>query len=795
MLVTPPRPAARLCALSMMVWLAACALPADGQELPEARIREVEAMLAPQPTAFGRPISDRAAWQALATHPAWDGVVPQAERLLDQPVPEMTDELFLEFSQTGNRTHWEHAAYRRRGRIRPLVLAECLEDRGRFLPALEETIRALCAERTWVMPAHDTSLDDFYGRTVTVDLASSALAWELATVDYLLGERLDFRVRQLLQDSVRQRVLSPFSDMVLGTVRPIWWMRTTNNWNAVCLAGVTGAALALLESRQERAFFVVAAEEYSRYFLRGFTPDGYCSEGVGYWNYGFGNYVLLSEAIRQATGGGIDLLARPEARAPAAYGARIQILGGICPAFADCPVSTRPSDRVLCFVSRRLGLGLKEYDGFDPSSPGGALFEALMYSFPNAASEAAPARQPIEGLGLRSWFPDAGILIGRPDSAGSARLGVALKGGHNAENHNHNDVGSYVVVAAGQTVLADPGSEVYTARTFSSRRYESKVLNSWGHPVPIAAGRLQKTGAEAAAGVLKAEFTPEQDVLALDLKPAYEAPELVRLERTFVYSRAGAGALTVRDEVEFSQPAAFGTALLTLGRWKQTGPRSLLVYDTLSAVQVDIAVQGAPWAVKAEQIDEDVFTPGQPTRIGIDLAEPVTRAAVELTIRPVGQEGPALANGGFEEGEWAWLVPTDGMASVSTEAAAAGGASLHIVDVSTTDGSNVSSARIRSGGPGTYELRGRVLPVSGEGLGVYVRMLAADGRELNEVVDPRGWVSPVTVLGGGPGQWEPFAARFDAPEGTTYFVLWLHSFNAARVEAYLDDLEIVRLAD
>ena len=43
-------------------------------------------------------------------------------------------------------------------------------------------------------------------------------------------------------------------------------------------------------------------------FLKGFTPDGYCGEGTGYWNYGFGHYVLLSEEIRLATGGQIDLL-------------------------------------------------------------------------------------------------------------------------------------------------------------------------------------------------------------------------------------------------------------------------------------------------------------------------------------------------------------------------------------------------------------------------------------------------------------------------------------------------------
>ena len=66
-----------------------------------------------------------------------------------------------------------------------------------------------------------------------------------------------------------------------------------------------------------------------------------------------------------------------------------------------------------------------------------------------------------------------------------------MKGGHNAEMHNHNDVGSYTVVIGDQPVLADPGTEIYTKRTFTEHRYDSPVLNSYGHPVPVIGGQLQ----------------------------------------------------------------------------------------------------------------------------------------------------------------------------------------------------------------------------------------------------------------------------------------------------------------
>ena len=94
----------------------------------------------------------------------------------------------------------------------------------------------------------------------------------------------------------------------------MWWLTVTNNWNAVCLANVTGTALALIERPEEKAFYVAAAEKYITNFLSGFTEDGYCSEGIGYWNYGYGCFVRLGHMLQGATGGQVDLFAIPKAR-------------------------------------------------------------------------------------------------------------------------------------------------------------------------------------------------------------------------------------------------------------------------------------------------------------------------------------------------------------------------------------------------------------------------------------------------------------------------------------------------
>ncbi len=603
-------------------------------EVDENRIETIAAQLSEKPAGFGLPVGNRRVWKKLSENDSFRKIISEAEKLLKTPIPDQPDDLYLDFSRTGNRTRWQRVSGRRRGRVRTFALAECLENKGRFVPAFEEIVRVLCSERTWVMPAHDRQLTNFHGKIVDIDLGSSALAWSLATADYLLADKLSPETRLLIRNNLDRRIFQPYSDMVSGKRKKNWWMTGTNNWNAVCLASVTGSALAVIDSRETRALFIVAAEDYSKNFLEGFTDDGYCSEGLGYWNYGFGYYIMLSEMIHQATEGKLDLLQDAKVKQAATFGSRVEIINGVYPAFADCSIRARPSSRLMYFISRRFGLGLRNWEQIDPVSAGSSLYQSMMYSFPNSASRSLPAQNASDGPGIRSWFEKAGVLICRPTANSTLRLAVALKGGHNAEHHNHNDVGSFVVVLDDKPLLLDPGGEVYTARTFSSRRYESNVLNSFGHPVPLVAGKLQRTGRQARGRVVREDFSRDTDILVLDISSAYDVPELQKLQRKFVYSRQDSGSLTVTDEVVFSKPCDFGTAFITFDKWQQVSTSSLVIRNQDKALRVDIEVTGADFKIQPETIEEELSGRRLPTRLGINLTKPVLRAVVCLTIKP-----------------------------------------------------------------------------------------------------------------------------------------------------------------
>lgn len=636
----PPRPPLRPCVPFVLLALAfPGSIDAAALGVPdEARVKAIADMLPEKPQGVGPQIGDRKAWQAVAEHADARRIVTQAARELASPMPELPDDLYLEFSRNGTRRNYERVAGARHSRLARLVIAECVEDRGRFLPAIEEAIRAIGSQKAWTLPAHDRALNNFTGRQIDVDLWTAHVSWTLATADWWLGDKLSGEVRKLVRAELERRTFGPMEGYVRRGKPSMWWPTGTNNWNAVCTAGVTGAALATIDDRQRRAFYVAVAERSMPYFLSGFTPDGYCSEGLGYWNYGFGHYTLLAETVFQATGGRIDWFAEPRVREVALFGRRMEVLPGVYPAFADCSVKARPDVPTTAFLSRRLGLGLGDVekrglllaDGVPTS-----LFELGVLGFPNSAT-AKPAAVQAPPQPLRDWFAEAGILICRPGSENPKGMGVALKGGHNAEHHNHNDVGSFVVALAGGTPLLDPGGEVYTARTFSAKRYESNVLNSFGHPVPRVAGKLHRTGRAAQAKVLKTEFTDRADTLVLDLRSAYDVKELNKLVRTFVFSREGSGCLTVTDEVEFASPQEFGTALITFAKWRREGDAALIVGEGAQSVRVEIAARGGEVKLSGEEIEEDCHG-GHPTRLGIDLAGPAATAQITLRIRPAGK--------------------------------------------------------------------------------------------------------------------------------------------------------------
>ena len=610
-----------------------------GPSLPAA---DVTNSLPPQPCGIGRPASDRGWWGEWAKTAEAAVAMKRAEAALKKPMEPFDAERYLDYQTNGDRSRYQEQHTRRWNHFKELVMGECLEGKGRFIAAIDESVRSLCADPSWVLPAHDRGNQIFKGGNPYVDLAAACNGYQMALAAWLLDGRLPAATLELMRANVARRVTGPVLRTIDGSVSKDvlsahWWARADNNWNAVCTAGAVGAILCSEPSRETRAKAVEWATGNMKTFLSGFSPDGYCAEGLGYWDYGFGHFVVLAEMLRAQTGGQVDLLKGATVRKIAAAPEMLEISNGIYPAFADCSLTAKPGARLLELVRWRM-----EQRRFTGSASGvlaesPTLYQTLM----DLAARREAAAKPVDGpaatatpLPLRSWFPNAGVCVVRPARANG--LAAAWKGGHNAENHHHNDVGTTVVVWKGRAVLADPGAMVYRAETFSKNRYKLTIMGSYAHSVPVAAGLLQAEGDECRGHVVSTGFTDASDTTTIDMASAYPGSGLKKLERQWTYQRDGDGSLLIEDRFAFEQPSAFATALTGFGDWclidsADRNARFLIDGGNGATLEVDVAFSAAgKWHVG--KLDN----PDKPTayRLGLNLAAPAADGFVRMAVRP-----------------------------------------------------------------------------------------------------------------------------------------------------------------
>ena len=608
----------------------------------EERIAEIARSLTPQLGVFSPPSSDRKAWDSYPVNRA--EIIASAERYLAKPIPSLPDDLYLDYGKTGRRPPFETPYRERLDRACALALAECVENRGRFIAPLREIIAEILSERSWVMPAHDgnNGYPVFYGKKMDVDLGAAMRAASLSTITSWLGEPLGPETVGKVQAEIRRRVIDPYLARIYEGQKVCYWVNVTNNWNAVCHAGVVYAALATIPDPETRARVVAGAEAYIVNYLNGFTPDGYCSEGMGYWNYGFGHFVSLAERLSAATSGTVDLYRDPLIAQIVTFPKRLELPPGLYPAFSDNSISAKPAAWILSLMSRRYALAQEPKRTLSPGQHplGGMLYEVDLTLSPPAVSTSPEAMAGASPL--RGYFPEGGVLVSRPNP-GATGLSVAMKGGHNDEAHNHNDLGSFFVVSSGFPILVDPGSERYTKRTFSAQRYESAVLNSFGHSVPIVDGRLQGTGRPFQATILATDFSEPKDRFTLDLTQAYPVKSLERLTRSFVYDREKGTSLEIADEMKANSPIPFGTALITFGEMKKKNATTLEFRDKRGGVRVEVDTAGAAWVLTDQIINEDMVDGRKPRRIGIDLEQPTKEATIRCRITPIAASEENLA--------------------------------------------------------------------------------------------------------------------------------------------------------
>lgn len=543
----------------------------------------------PYPTA-----AERSAWQSLPAD-VTAVLIEQGAAHLGYAWPALPAALFLEFARTGNRSHYEQAHFDRRHTLEALVLAECAEGQGLFLDDIVNGVWALCEESYWGVPAHisiqkaGAGLPDV--AEPTVDLFAGETAALLAWTDYLLGFRLDVvspLVRPRLRLEMQRRILGPCLER-----DDFWWMsfdpgeHTINNWNPWVNSNWL-AALLLLESDPARR--TAAAAKILRsldIFLGTYGEAGGCDEGPGYWGRAAASLFDCLELLYSASRGSIDVYNQPKIQNMGRFIYRTHIHGDYYVNFADASAVNHPPAGLVFRYGRRIN---------DPAMAGFGAWLAVQsglqqWAQPNSLTRWLPAlfsldelqaTAPVQPLPAAAWYEDIQVLA-RREQAGSAQgLFLAAKGGHNAESHNHNDIGSFIIYVDGKPAVVDAGVETYTRKTFSPQRYEIWTMQSDYHnllpTVLNAQGEwMQAPGREYAARRVLCTLEDSEARLALDLAGAYPpGAGLQRWQRVICLQR-GRGVV-VKDEFTFSQAAQhIRLSLLTPGLPQLVAPGMIAV--------------------------------------------------------------------------------------------------------------------------------------------------------------------------------------------------------------------------
>jgi len=408
---------------------------------------------------------------------------------------------------------------------------------------LQDLLWAYCDDHTWVMAAHE-------GRAI--DLGSAALGATFAEILYMLGDHLEDEVKERVSQEIERRIFQPF-----WNYRHLDdWKTVRMNWNHVCNGEVIRPALYQIEDPRILAHFTHAAIQNLTYALDGFTDDGGCEEGPGYWNYGFGHYLYVAYALYLKTEGELNLMEDEKIRRICEYPLAANIKAHYMSTFADASHGYVPA-RIAMIINEFYDM--PELYALCRRHPDGTLRLGGMHEL------ASYKGQKSDGMADNRDYllPDLGQvkLRGVP---GEKQMTVMAIAGNNGVPHNHNDIGSFIVHQGDRIFLVDPGAPLYTRKTFSSQRYEIVFCNSMGHSVPLINGIQQSPGSQY-YGTLQVENLngkgPKKAII--DMTHAYPEDTVKQLVRTFTLN-SDANQLTLEDTYKFDEaPCSLEEAFIT----------------------------------------------------------------------------------------------------------------------------------------------------------------------------------------------------------------------------------------
>ena len=476
----------------------------------------------------------------------------------------LTFDLYKIFFETGSRLEYEAEYILHRKRLNAFMIM-CLAGED-YIGELENAIWTICDEFTWALPAHLGGLPvaEHFRR---IDLFAAETALMLSETLSLLEDKLNPMVAERMRFELLRRVIEPYK---AGTAH----ISLHANWAAVTMAGIAAAVLYICEKEEATALIPQMVLQMQK-FLDSFQEDGCCLEGPLYWEYGFSHFCMFADYLFHYTKGEINLMQDEKVHNIALYRQKVTLEPDKVIPFAD-------SSHIFKYHVGLSHFLAKQYDDVLPIFEENEVTfeEDLRQRFGSMIRDFYWYDEHIYGKNLpngKYGFTDSMQTVFRKD-----KFVLAVKGGHNDEPHNHNDLGSFVFFADGQFILDDPGWSEYEDGYFGANRYHHICASSLGHSAPIINGKTQIPGKDAKTILLENTETH----VKLDVSAAYGEIFI----RDFSVTEEG---VTITDT--FDETAEVTERLITRIKPEVKG-------DTVTIGKWTITASGAEFSGITEQV-------------------------------------------------------------------------------------------------------------------------------------------------------------------------------------------------
>ena len=359
--------------------------------------------------------------------------------------------------------------------------------------------------------------------------------------------------------------------------------------------------LLLEHDEKRRAEMLYSAMNALDLYLNSLGEDGGCDEGPSYWFAAGGSVYDCLELLQKATADKVNVYNESLIQKMASYVYKAHIDGYYFTNFADADPILRPEGLMLY----RFGKALKDEKMVQFGLWANQNFHRLdltgfqkMRHIENLLTvknlEKFTQYEPVKD----AWISDIQVLTARTNKG----LYMATHGGHNAESHNHNDIGDFIIYADGQPMIVDAGRGNYTARTFSAKRYDLWFTQSEYHNLPIVNGLGQKEGREFEAKNVKSQINDKAASLEMDIAAAYpKEAGIASWRRTVTLNRLKNQVELTDDYVLNAKPTSLQQIFMTICAIDTTQKGRILLRGGLDK-KTELVLQYDPiiWTVTTE---------------------------------------------------------------------------------------------------------------------------------------------------------------------------------------------------